>query len=589
MTADKNNELILQGISGSPGICIGKAYLVDKEGVDVVEKYYISQAAVGKEKTRFKIAVKKAIDELREIIDDTPAEYRQHAHILETHLVLLKDKKLNDKTIEIIENERVNAEWALKKMVSEIKPVFEKMSASYLKERADDIVQVADRVMMNLTGADPEDISTISKRVVLVAQDLSPAETSQIQLEKIKGFVTDKGGITSHTGIIARSLGIPAVLGLEKATILVKNDDIIIVDGSSGQLVINPSEQTLIEFEDRKDRYNQYKAEIAQDSYLPAITIDNIKISVQGNIELPEEVVAVLDNGGEGIGLYRTEFQYLSRATFPGENELFNKYREVVEVMGERPVTIRTLDINGDKAITGVVDSEEANPVLGLRAIRYCLKNQDVFKTQLRAILRAAAFGRVRLLLPLICSMSEVIATRKILKEVTDSLDKDGIEYGREIEVGIMIEVPSAVIMADQLANEVDFFSIGTNDLFQYTMAIDRGNRHVAHMYKPLQPVIIRMLHHVIRAAQKANIEVSICGEMAGDPFNTPILLGLGFKDLSMNPQSIPAVKSILRSLDFSETKQFVAKVLEQTATSAIIELINNNYGSILKDKTYKG
>ncbi len=589
MTTDKKNELILQGISGSPGICIGKAYLVDKEGVDVVEKYYISQAAVEKEKTRFKIAVKKASDELREIINDTPADYRPHAHILETHLVMLKDKKLYDKLIEIIENERVNAEWALKKAVSEIKPVFQEMSAPYLKERADDIVQMADRIMMNLTGADPEDISTISKRVILVAHDLSPAETSQIQLEKIKGFVTDRGGVTSHTGIIARTLGLPAVLGLEKATTLVKNDDIIIVDGFSGRLVINPSEQTLIEFDERQNRYNQYKSAIAQDSHLSAITRDGIKISVQGNIELPEEVVAVLDNGGEGIGLYRTEFQYLSRAVFPGENELFNKYREVIEVMGERPVTIRTLDINGDKAITGVVDLEEANPVLGLRAIRYCLKNQDVFKTQLRAILRAAAFGKVRLLLPLISSITEVIATKRILSETADSLDQDGIEYDREIEVGIMIEVPSAVIMADQLAKEVDFFSIGTNDLIQYTMAIDRGNPHVAHMYNPLQPVIIRMLNHVVRAALKANIEVSICGEMAGDPFNIPILLGLGFKDLSMNPQSIPAVKSMLRSLDFSETEQFAAKVLAQTTTPAIIELINNNYGSILEDKIYKG
>jgi len=589
MIADKNNELILQGISGSPGICIGKAYLVDKEGVDVVEKYYISQAAVEKEKTRFKIAVKKTSDELREIIDGTPANYRQHAHILETHLIMLKDKKLYNKLIHIIEYERVNAEWALKKVVSEIKPLFQKMSASYLKERADDIVQVADRVMMNLKGADPEDISTISKRVILVARDLSPAETSQIQLEKIKGFVTDRGGVTSHTGIIARALGIPAVMGLEKATSLVKNEDIIIVDGSTGQLVINPSEQTLIEFGERQNRYNQYKTVIAQDSHLPAITTDGIKISIQGNIELPEEVVGVLDNGGEGIGLYRTEFQYLSRAVFPYENELFEKYKEVIEIMSQRPVTIRTLDINGDKAITGVVDLEEANPVLGLRAIRYCLKNEDVFKTQLRAILRAAAFGRVRLLLPLISSITEVIATKNILNEVADSLEHDKIEYDRKIEVGIMIEVPSAVIMADQLAKEVDFFSIGTNDLIQYTMAIDRGNRYVGHMYNPLQPVIIRMIDHVIRAAQKANIEVSICGEMAGDPFNIPILLGLGFKDLSMNPQSIPAVKSMLRSLDYSEAKQFAAEVLKQTTVPAIIELINNNYGSILKDKIYKG
>jgi phosphotransferase system enzyme I (PtsI) len=576
---DHGREMILYGIGGSPGICIGKAYLVDKEGVEVLPKYAISSKGLGAEKKRFKAAVKKVSDEINQIIHDTPEELREHAQILETHAVLLKDKMLYGRTIEIIEKEHINAEWALKKVVSMIKPMFESMNDPYLRDRAADILHVSDRIMKNLVGVDTMSIAAIDKRVILVARDLSPAETSQIQLERIKGFVTDGGGRASHTSIIARSLEIPAVMGLGNATQIIKNDDIIIVDGTAGVVILNPSDQTLINAEIRKEQYESRRAVYVRSSHLPAQTKDGRRLSVMGNIELPEEVVAVLDKGGDGIGLYRTEFQYLSRATFPSEEELFEKYKDVIEVMGHRPVTIRTLDINGDKAVTYIHTDEEDNPVLGLRAIRYCLQKPAVFKTQLRAILRAAHYGQVRILFPMISRMDEIFETKRILAEAAQSLDKDGLPYNKNTTIGVMIEVPSAAIMADAMAREVDFFSIGTNDLIQYTMAIDRGNPHVAHLYNPLHPAVIRLLKMVADAGRNNGIPVYMCGEMAGEPLCIPILLGLGLEELSTNPQSIPMVKNAIRSLDLVQTHDFLARVLKLTTIQHIEDLVHKTFG----------
>ncbi|MEJ2041578.1 MAG: phosphoenolpyruvate--protein phosphotransferase, partial [Desulfosarcinaceae bacterium] len=370
---------------------------------------------------------------LRLIINETAEDFKEPIHILETHLVLLKDKMLYARTIDTIERESINAEWALKKVVSLIRPMFESMSDPYLRDRAEDILHVSDRIMKNLMGSELVDIKSIGKRVILVARDLAPAETSQIQLERVKGFVTDRGGRASHTSIIARTLEIPAVLGLENATSLIHNDDIIIVDGTAGVVVINPAEQTLIEAEERKEGYEIRRAEYARQGHLPAETRDGIRLAVMGNIELPEEVVAVLDKGGEGIGLYRTEFQYLARNGFPSEDELFESYKGVLDVMPDKPVTIRTLDINGDKALRGGSEPDEDNPALGLRAIRYCLKMPDVFNTQLRAILRAAYYGWVRLLIPMISHVEEVLETKRLLAEAAESLDKEGVPYNKEI------------------------------------------------------------------------------------------------------------------------------------------------------------
>ncbi|MCD4786730.1 MAG: phosphoenolpyruvate--protein phosphotransferase [Desulfobacterales bacterium] len=587
MTDIASREIILTGINASPGICIGKAYLVDIEGVDVVKKYFISEDDVQDEIKRFKSAVNKAKQQMLTIITNAPEELRDHTYILETHKTLLKDKMLYGRTIETIKNEKVNAEWALKKVVSDVKSMFKNMSDSYLKERATDIVYVSDRIMRNLVGAESEKIADIDKRVILVANDLSPAEASQINLERIKGFVTDRGGKTSHTSIIARTLEIPAVMGLGNATNIIKNDDLIIIDGTVGTVIIHPTEETLLEYGVRSAKYEELKAAITRDSHLQAETADGFQLKVMGNIELPEEVVSVIDYGGDGIGLYRTEFQYLSSPILPNEYELFDKYKDVVEVIAPKPVTIRTLDINGDKAFSNNPDYMEANPALGLRAIRYCLKNPDVFRTQLRAILRAAAFGNVRILIPMISSYEEVLETKRILDEVADALDKEGTLFNRNVELGIMIEVPSAVIIADILAGEVDFFSLGTNDLIQYTLAIDRGNRNVAHLYHSLHPAIIRMIKQLADVARNKGIKLFMCGEMASDPINLPILLGLGIDELSMNPQSIPAVKSMIRALKVEDARAFMKDVFKQNTASGVEELIRETYGSILFEKVY--
>ncbi len=583
MEDNEIQEVILHGIGASPGICIGKAYLVDSEGVDVVKKYILREESISNEINRFKTAVKKARDALRRIIDETPEGLRQHAQILETHVLLLEDKMLYDRTIDVIEKERVNAEWALKKVVDEVKPMFENMTDDYLKQRAEDITHVSNRIMDSLVGADPVNIAHIDKRVILVARDLSPAQTSQINLERIKGFVTNRGGRASHTGIIARTLEIPAVLGVGNATLNIKNDDILIVDGKTGAVVVHPTEKTLLETEERRGEYEIQRALMVRKSHLPAQTRNGCRIPVMGNIELPEEVVSVLDNGGDGIGLYRTEFQYLSRSNFPSEEMLFDNYKDVVDVMGNRPVTIRTLDINGDKAVSYIRDKQEVNPALGLRAIRYCLKKPEIFKTQLRAILRAAAFGDVRILVPMISGVEEVDQAKRLLDEAALSLDQQGVAYDRNVPLGIMIEVPSAAVTADLLADKVDFFSIGTNDLIQYTLAIDRGNRHVAHLYQPLHPAILRIIKQICDAAREKGIKTYMCGEMAGEPLYAPILLGLGVDELSMNPQAIPLVKNAIRSIGASDVDAFLHSVMKMTRADEIEAYVAEEFGAIVE------
>ncbi len=576
-------EIVLGGINASPGVCIGKAYLVDK-GVDVIARYSIPKTQVADELKRFKAAVKKSRDELRTIIENTSVDSWQQTSILETQEVLLKDKLLYGKTIAVIEQECINAEWALKKVVAHLRSIFEGMTDPYLRERASDVVNLSDRIMGNLVGAKQVNIGKIDKRVILVARDLSPAETSQIRLEKIKGFVTDKGGKASHTGIIARTLEIPAVVAVGNATTLIKNDDLIILDGITGAVIIHPNEKTLIKYEERRMRYERQKAAINRRSRLPVETLDGESVKVLGNIELPEEVVSVINYGGDGIGLYRTEFQYMSRPRFPGEDELYDKYSDVIQVMAPKPVTIRTLDINGDKAISAENGFNEANPALGLRGIRYCLQRPEVFRTQLRAILRAAVFGKVRIMFPMVATQREVAQAKKALGEAAASLAKEGVPFSDRLEIGVLIEVPSAVIMADAIAEEADFFSIGTNDLIQYTLAIDRNNKNVAHLFQPLDPAILRMLKHVTDVAGQKKIKVFICGEMASYPVHIPILLGIGIEELSMNPQAIPTIKQMIRSIKISDTKPLVEEALKLRSAEKVFALLRDTYGDILTD-----
>jgi phosphotransferase system enzyme I (PtsI) len=583
MEAPKEGEIVLKGINASPGICTGKAYLVDHEGVEVINKYCILEKHVKGEVKRFKTAVQNAKTQLRAVIENSP-EALQKAHILETHVVLLNDKLLYGRTIETIEKKRLNAEWALKTVVTQIKSAFEEMTDPYLKERVSDIVHVSDLVMRNLMGAAARDLDPADKRVILVAHDLSPADTSQINLERIQGVVTDLGGKTSHTGIIARTLEIPAVVGLEVATRQINNDDLIIVDGTTGTVIVNPSEKTLADYEDRKVNYERHKAVITRESHLEARTVDGHSYKVLGNIELPEEVVSVINYGGDGIGLYRTEFQYLNRPSFPTETELLENYKDVIEVMAPKPVIIRTLDVNGDKALATASGPVEANPALGLRAIRYCLKRPEVFRTQLRAILRAAVYGDVRILFPMISTYFEICEAKRFVEEAAESLERDGLPYQRKILLGAMIEVPSAVAIADLIADEVDFFSIGTNDLIQYTLAIDRGNRQVAHLFQPLDPAVIRLIKHTADVARDKGIKVHMCGEMANSPLYVPLLLGMGLEDLSMNPQAIPAVKLMIRSISLSDARALIRDVLARKTAKQIFELLRDSYGSLVEE-----
>jgi len=582
MDSSKSGQVIIKGISGSPGICIGKAYIVDREGVNIIKRYPVSDALVPKEIDRFKQAVSKAKNDHAGIIESLDEDLAENLNILETHMVLFKDKMLYGKTIDTIAEEKINAEWALRKVSRQVKAMFEQIDDKYLQARVVDIIQVSDKIMSYLVGAQDIKISDINKRVIIVAHDLSPADASQIQLERIKGFVTDRGGKDSHTSIVAKSLKIPSVFGLGRATTSVKNDDILIVDGSTGTLIINPDEDTLFKYEERRARYEEYRAGIERESHLPSVTKDGVSLNLMANIELVEEVVGAKDYGAIDIGLFRTEFLYLDLKRFPTEDELLCKYKELVELMNPQSVTIRTLDINGDKVNPYLTAIEEANPSLGLRAVRFCLENEDVFITQLKAIFRAAAFGNIKLLIPMISCVEEIVQVKQVINKAILELELEDKIFNKDIPLGAMIEVPSAVIMAESLADHVDFFSIGTNDLIQYSMAIDRRNRRVAHLYQALNPAVLKMIKMTYDAAKKKGIDLVMCGEMAGDPVNIPVLVGMGLTDFSMNSASIPAVKKMIRNLDAQKAGINEKKIMALDNVQDILDFVLNEYKEIL-------
>jgi len=582
LNISKSEQIRIKGISGSPGICIGKAYIVDREGVNITKRYPVSDEMVPKEIDRFKQAVSKAKNDHARIIDSLDEDLGENLNILETHMVLFKDKMLYGKTIDTISQEKINAEWALRKVSGKVKTMFQQIDDKYLQSRVIDIVQVSDKIMTHLVGAQDIKICDINKRVIIVAHDLTPADASQIQLERIKGFVTDRGGKDSHTSIIAKSLRIPSVFGLGIATTSVKNDDILIVDGSSGTLIINPDEDTLFKYEDRMARFNEYRAGLERESHLPAVTKDGVSLNLMANIELVEEVVAAKDYGASDIGLFRTEFLYLDLKRFPTEDELLIKYKELVELMSPQSVTIRTLDINGDKVNPYLTTIEEANPSLGLRAVRFCLENEDIFVTQLKAILRAAAFGNIKLLIPMISCVEEIIQVKQVINKAILELEHEDKIFNKDIPLGAMIEVPSAVMIAEHLAEHVEFFSIGTNDLIQYSMAIDRRNRQVAHLYQALNPAVLKMIKMTYDAAKKKGVDLVMCGEMAGDPINIPVLIGMGLTDFSMNSASIPVVKRMIRSLDTRKAKKNTEKIMKLNSVQEITEFIQTEYKDTL-------
>jgi phosphotransferase system enzyme I (PtsI) len=575
---------ILKGIAVSPGIIVGKARLVDRSRVKILYQYLIGEPQLKREVERFKEALEAAKQQIIALKNKMPDQIKKHAFILDTHLMIMDDSMFSSATINAILEEKINAEWALKKSVQNIGKVFAQIEDEYIKERMIDVEYVAERVLRNLAGKEQESLSEIDERVIIVAHELSPADTGSINIGKVMGFITDVGGRTSHAAIMAQSLKIPAVVGLETVTHHVQDGSLLIVDGSTGEVILDPDDEMIIQYQEKHLEQERFESSIIRMSHLPAETVDGHRIAVRANIEFLEEVAAAKDHGGEGIGLYRTEFLYLKAHGTPTEEELFEDYKEVAEIIAPEPVTIRTLDLGGDRFSSDLAWAKETNPALGLRAIRFCLKEPEIFKTQLRAILRASAFGNIQIMFPMISGLQEVLDTRAILRKVMDDLDREGIAYDRQIKVGVMIEVPSAVAVADILAKYADFFSVGTNDLIQYALAIDRVNEHVAFMYQPFHPAILRMMRQVVDAAKKAGIRVALCGEMAGDPLCTIILTALGFHELSLNSGGIPLIKKIIRSISLERAKAELEEILEQDTATKVRELVLKKMRSLLPD-----
>ncbi len=575
---------ILTGIGASPGIAIGKAYRVDREKIKILRQYLIDASQVPTEIERFKEAVTNSEKQLLSIKKQIPNEIKGYSYIIDGQLMILKDNMIFDHTLSTIEREQINAEWALSKSLGKVREIFERIGDQYTQNRMGDIEYVTDLVLRNLAGKKFQGITDINEPVIVVAHNLTPADTAQMQLDKIMGFVTDAGGRTSHTAIVARSLKIPAVVGLESITEVLNNGCTVIVDGGAGLIILDPDEGMLTDYYGKQRQYRSYHDQILESGHLPAQTMDAVTIKIEANIEFVEEAASALDYGADGIGLYRTEFLYLDQKEYPSEELLFSSYRDVVETVHPKWATIRTLDLGSDKLPTHEA-TREANPAMGLRAIRFCLEYKEIFETQLRAILRASAYGNVRVIFPMISSLSELIEVKMIFHQVRERLESDGIPFDKKLKIGIMIEVPSAVILADALAKEVDFFSIGTNDLIQYTLAIDRVNKRVAHMYEPLHPAILRMLQHVIEAGHEAGIDVGMCGEMAAEPTYIPILLGLGLDELSMNAVSIPWIKKMIRATTIKESQQFLEEVLNFTRVDLIKEFVRDEIAKRFPDQ----
>jgi phosphotransferase system enzyme I (PtsI) len=587
--SDIGIQKALRGVAVSPGIVIGKARLVDRSKVKIFYQYLIGDDQLNREVERFEEATQTTEDQLNGIKNGMPEQLKGHSFILDSHLMILKDSMLHDATIQRILKEKINAEWALKKSLEEIRRAFNQVADEYISNRVNDVENVVERILRNLSGDEQQSLSHITERVIIVAHELSPGDTSELNTSKVMGFITDVGGRTSHAAIIAQALQIPVVVGLESATKLVGEGDLLIVDGNSGEVIINPDDEVIIEYQEKHLRHEKYKSSISRVSHLPAVTLDGHPIVVKANMEFLEEVTAAREHGSEGIGLYRTEFLYLKSKELPSEEELFQDYREVAEIIAPESVTIRTLDLGADKFASRHEIDKEANPALGLRAIRFCLKEPELFKRQLRAILRASFYGRVQLMFPMISGLQELLDAKEITGQVKDELDRENIEYDRSIKVGIMIEVPSAVTMAEVLAQHVDFFSIGTNDLIQYALAIDRVNEHVAYMYQPFHPALIQMIRQVVNAARDAGISVSVCGEMAGDPFCVCILLSLGIQELSMNARAIPIIKKIIRTISIKEARADFENVMRLSTAKEVQTHVSTRMKTLVPELAEKG
>lgn len=561
----------LSGTSASNGIVIGKAFVYKKDDI-IVEIHTIDEQEVEKEYKRFekaRLAAKEELLALRSKFDkDVQTDI---AEILKAHIQILEDPSVIRQVQDEVKKQRKNVEYVYNSIMLDYVNKLRSLDNEILAERAQDVLDIRNRVLRNLTKLEIKDASSIEEPVIIVAHNLTPSDTLHFERDLILGFAVDIGGKTSHTAILSRSLGIPAVVGLNNATSLVRNDDIIILDGIKGALIINPDDNLIKEYETTRDFYRNLQAEYIHLAEFPAATLDHETFVIEANMEFPYEAEDALHYGAEGVGLYRTEFLYINEDRIPTEEEQYENYKEVVQSFNGKPITIRTLDLGGDKFITkqvgGMVDE---NPFLGWRAIRFCLANPEIFKTQLRAILRAAVYGQVNIMFPMISNIEEYDSAVEYLEEAKQELRKAGIPYSDSIKTGIMIEIPSAALMSDRFAKRVDFFSIGTNDLIQYTLACDRTNEKISYLYDPLHPSVLSLIKLTVDNAHKEGIPVAMCGEMAGEPIYAAVLVGLGLDVLSMSSSLIPKMKRVIRGLNADECRTFTESLLTGSCTNQI-------------------
>lgn len=567
---------MLKGVAASPGIVIGKAHIL-KEYPIVINEQKLAADQLEAELTRLNGAIGKAKAQLEKIRDKAEQEMgADKAEIFNAHLMILEDEVFLNEIREKIQAESLSAEYALTQVVAAYTEMFQNIEDEYLRERAADIKDIGDRLLKNLLNIPLQSLADLSEEVIIIARDLTPSDTAQMNKAFVQAFATEMGGRTSHTAIMARSLEIPAVVGTVGLLTEAKPGDTVIVDGNKGVVYLNPDQETIERYEKLREEYLLYVRELKELKDLPAETKDQArKVELAANIGTPKDCAGALANGAEGIGLYRTEFLYMDRSSLPSEDEQFAAYKAVAEEMAGKPVIIRTLDIGGDKKLSYLEMPEEMNPFLGWRAIRMCLDREEILRTQLRAIMRASAYGKLRIMYPMISNATEIRKANAILAQLKADLDKEGIPYDHDLQVGIMIEIPAAAVIADLLIKEVDFFSIGTNDLIQYTIAVDRMNEHISYLYEPLHPAVLRLVKNVIDASHRAGKWTGMCGEMAGDVAAAPILLGLGLDEFSMSAVSIPRVKKVIRSLTHAEAQELARKALAAESAEEIRQLLN--------------